>query len=76
MSYQRPTAITLTQKDVQQILAEMPDDAEAYFEGKYFKSNEYKTGILAWSKILNKWISWLHEKPSKPLSRTDLEKIS
>lgn len=76
MSYQRPTTKTLTQKDAQQILEDMPDDAEVYFEGKYFKSNEYKTGILAWSKILNKWILWLHEKPQNPLTRSDLEKIS
>lgn len=67
-------ATPLTKVDAQNILEKMPPDAEMYSEGKYFKFNEHKTGVLAWSDVLGKWILWLHGKPTS-FSREYLQNI-
>ena len=50
----------LNQKQAIELKAKMPEDAEIYADGKFFKSNGYGTGLLAWSETLNRWIMWLH----------------
>lgn len=56
----------LTKENAILLLEKMPVDAEIFSEGKFFKSNQSGTGLLAWSETLNKWIMWLH-KESKPV---------
>lgn len=66
----------LSKEDALELNTKIPTGAEVFFDGKFFKLNEKKTGYLAWSEILNQWILWLHEKPTpeNSISITEIQK--